>query len=760
MGNETSAPASQEIFPNSDVLIKSDNNAKRSPADRQKNGASSPSPRSPNGKQQETLVRQQSGHSNGSKTHGGKKIKAFIKNHLPSSPSDAVQSSGANARQFMTAAQQRIQKGKEGVQRQKEKVQRKLKKDRAVKQQMVLNSNRVQHENNGHVGRIPPPLTQSQNGQNAGSTFRGSPKWAPAIPAIHAHAHGSQQRPSSISMVRKKSEVATTNSSPSSPSKEISTESMMKAMNLSNRPISPSRQKSFNNDADLWDRAWAEDTESDEDNGDDEQHDDGVAGESHVALAGSHAPITPQKLAAESSPLAQNEALHQVMRPGMDSAHSSPMNAKSKYQHTQSFDFHQSSDRSLTQTQPRSDDAANRIISNKVDSELQRGANGVQWDTIENKGRYEKPNLMMFLPMLRVLGKGSFGKVVLVQKNQGQEKDGLFAMKILKKSHLLRRGQIERTRTERKVLSVVDHPFIMKLHFAFQTDSKLFLVLDYCAGGELFFHLSRYQRFPERWTRFYAAQLLLALAHLHSKGIIYRDLKPENVLLDSEGHVKLGDFGLAKAGIRHPYKGATSMCGTPEYMAPEILQGFGHGFCADYWGLGMLTYEMMTGLPPWYTTDRNELYRRLKSAPLQIPSSFSPQVSSCIISLLQRDPRRRLGVRGPRSAMAHDFFRGLDFREVIYRRIQPPIRPCEGWKSSAQEDEARVETDGTITSPGTKMPSAELDAATANFDAQFTRMNVHSVDLDEAYSSDDAEGEEELNENTFIGFTFDEDDER
>ncbi len=349
-----------------------------------------------------------------------------------------------------------------------------------------------------------------------------------------------------------------------------------------------------------------------------------------------------------------------------------------------------------------------------------------------------------------------------MQKNQGQEKDGLFAMKILKKTHLLKRGQIERTRTERKVLSVVDHPFIMKLHFAFQTDSKLFLVLDYCAGGELFFHLSRYQRFPERWTRFYAAELLLALAHLHSKGIIYRDLKPENVLLDSEGHVKLGDFGLAKANIRHPYKGATSMCGTPEYMAPEIIQGFGHGFCADYWGLGMLTYEMMTGLPPWYTTDRNLLYERLRKAPLQIPSSFSLQVSDCIISLLQRDPRRRLGVRGPRSAMKHDFFRDLDFREVIYRRIQPPIRPCEGWSSSGQEEEIpKPQTDDSAASPGVMMQSSEIDAATANFDAQFTRMNVHSVDLDEACSDDEVvEIEEELNENTFIGFTFDEDEDR
>jgi serum/glucocorticoid-regulated kinase 2 len=181
---------------------------------------------------------------------------------------------------------------------------------------------------------------------------------------------------------------------------------------------------------------------------------------------------------------------------------------------------------------------------------------------------HRKPDVEMFLPILRVLGKGSFGKVVLVQKREGIECGQLFAMKILKKTHLLKRRQIERTRTERQVLSNVNHPFIMKLHYAFQTPEKLYLVLDYCPGGELFFHLSRFRRFPERVARFYAAELLLAIGHLHKRGIIYRDLKPENVLLDAEGHVKLGDFGLAKVGIQHPYEGATSMCGTPEYMAP------------------------------------------------------------------------------------------------------------------------------------------------------------------------------------------------
>jgi serine/threonine protein kinase len=136
-------------------------------------------------------------------------------------------------------------------------------------------------------------------------------------------------------------------------------------------------------------------------------------------------------------------------------------------------------------------------------------------------------------------------------------------MKILKKEYLKKRRQVERTQTERKVLQAVNHPFIMKMHYAFQSEDKLFFVLDYCAGGELFFHLSRFRRFPERVARFYTSELLLAIGHLHKRGIIYRDLKPENVLIDADGHIKLGDFGLAKTGIDHPCEGALSMCGTP-----------------------------------------------------------------------------------------------------------------------------------------------------------------------------------------------------
>lgn len=343
-------------------------------------------------------------------------------------------------------------------------------------------------------------------------------------------------------------------------------------------------------------------------------------------------------------------------------------------------------------------------------------------------------------------------------------------MKILRKSHLVRRRQIERTKTERKVLARLDHPFLMKLYYAFQTTEKLFLVLDYCPGGELFFHLSRYRRFQEPVARFYAAELMLAIGHLHKHGVIYRDLKPENVLLDAYGHVKLGDFGLAKDGIRHPTQGAKSTCGTPEYMAPEVLNQQGHGFCVDYWGLGMILFEMMTGLPPWYTTDRAKLFRRLRSAPLIFPNeiSFSPNCKTCIAGLLERDPRLRIGVLGLRSAMRHEFFhRKINFEALRARQISAPIRPCEGWREFQSRSNSMVSesTPGGWHSANPSLDSAAmgnitaeaLDVATANFDDSFRRMPIETEDYEKEQQ---AKGhapisEKDLNAQTFRGFTFD-----
>ncbi|KFG58935.1 AGC kinase [Toxoplasma gondii RUB] len=275
--------------------------------------------------------------------------------------------------------------------------------------------------------------------------------------------------------------------------------------------------------------------------------------------------------------------------------------------------------------------------------------------------------------LLRVIGKGSYGKVMLVQFHQD---GGVYAMKMLRKEAVVRRNQVEHTRTERDVLAWVSHPFIVQMHYAFQTRKKLYFVLEYCPGGELFFHLSRAGRFKEYAACFYAAEVLLALEHLHKYNVVYRDLKPENVLLDEHGHVRLTDFGLSKEGVEDNCS-ARSLCGTPEYLAPEILSQQGHGKAVDWWSLGALIYEMLTGLPPFYTGDRERLFENIRSSELQYPSYMSRAAVHLLRGLFQRDPNRRLG-GGPGDAeeiKRHPFFGRIDWEALQAKRMRPPFRP-------------------------------------------------------------------------------------
>jgi serine/threonine protein kinase len=231
----------------------------------------------------------------------------------------------------------------------------------------------------------------------------------------------------------------------------------------------------------------------------------------------------------------------------------------------------------------------------------------------------------------KVLGRGAFGKVFLVtKKDTGQ----VFAMKSLKKSDLMKRNQINNTKTEREIMGATDHPFIVKLHYAFQTVDKLYMIMDFINGGELFFHLRRAERFTEEKTRFYSAEVIIGLNYLHGLGIIYRDLKPENILLDSEGHIKLSDFGLSKNSFDVEDK-TYSFCGTPEYLAPEIIQSGGYNQAVDYWSYGILIYEMLAGCPPFTTKNREQLYKDILNKPVKMKSFFSSQAISLLTDLLQ-----------------------------------------------------------------------------------------------------------------------------
>ena len=218
--------------------------------------------------------------------------------------------------------------------------------------------------------------------------------------------------------------------------------------------------------------------------------------------------------------------------------------------------------------------------------------------------------------IIKSIGRGSFGHVFLTRyKPTGK----LFALKVLNKEYLKSENQVEHTMAERSVLSKVRHPNIVSMVLAFQSKKKLFFVLDYCPGGELFFQLTKTGRFPEEKAKFYAAQVILALEHIHSHGFVYRDLKPENVLLDHLGNVKLTDFGLSKGGVTLASEGADSFCGTPEYIAPEVLLKQGYGKSVDWWSLGALLYEMVTGLPPFYSKNRELMFERILHEDLTFP---------------------------------------------------------------------------------------------------------------------------------------------
>merc|ERR1719336_2824601 len=284
----------------------------------------------------------------------------------------------------------------------------------------------------------------------------------------------------------------------------------------------------------------------------------------------------------------------------------------------------------------------------------------------------EKPNVNQF-ELLRVLGQGSFGKVFLVRKIYGKDAGTLYAMKVLKKATLKVRDRV-RTKLERNILADVNHSFIVKLQYAFQTEGKLYLILDFLRGGDLFTRLSKEVMFTEDDVKFYLAELALALSHLHSVGIIYRDLKPENILLDSEGHIAVTDFGLCKEGFEEK---AYSFCGTVEYMAPEVLNRRGHDFTADWWSYGVLMYEMLTGRLPFQGEDRKETMNQILKAKLGMPQYLSPEAQALLRALFKRNPANRLGCgsNGISDIKNHQFFASIDWDKLMKKKITPPFQP-------------------------------------------------------------------------------------
>ncbi|XP_063185237.1 ribosomal protein S6 kinase alpha-2 isoform X4 [Chroicocephalus ridibundus] len=293
------------------------------------------------------------------------------------------------------------------------------------------------------------------------------------------------------------------------------------------------------------------------------------------------------------------------------------------------------------------------------------------------KEGFEKADPSQF-ELLKVLGQGSYGKVFLVRKIKGSDAGQLYAMKVLKKATLKVRDRV-RSKMERDILAEVNHPFIVKLHYAFQTEGKLYLILDFLRGGDLFTRLSKEVMFTEEDVKFYLAELALALDHLHGLGIIYRDLKPENILLDEEGHIKITDFGLSKEAIDHD-KRAYSFCGTIEYMAPEVVNRRGHTQSADWWSFGVLMFEMLTGSLPFQGKDRKETMALILKAKLGMPQFLSVEAQSLLRALFKRNPSNRLGAGfdGVEEIKRHPFFVTIDWNKLYRKEIKPPFKPAVG----------------------------------------------------------------------------------
>ncbi|KAJ1974958.1 cAMP-dependent protein kinase catalytic subunit [Dimargaris xerosporica] len=271
---------------------------------------------------------------------------------------------------------------------------------------------------------------------------------------------------------------------------------------------------------------------------------------------------------------------------------------------------------------------------------------------------------------LVTLGTGTFGRVYLCRRRNTDE---YYAMKILRKAEVVKLKQVEHINSERTILSQVEFPFIVHLYNTFQDQTSLFMLQEYVVGGELFTHLRKAGRFPNDVTRFYAAEIVLAIEYLHNKDIIYRDLKPENLLLSTEGHIKITDFGFSKKVEDRTW----TLCGTPEYLAPEIIQSKGHGKAVDWWALGILIFEMLAGYPPFFDDNPFGIYEKILAGRIAFPSHFDPAAKDLIRRLLTADRTKRLGnlKDGPADIKRHRWFQAVEWDALLACKVNAPIVP-------------------------------------------------------------------------------------
>ncbi|KAI5639656.1 protein kinase domain-containing protein [Phthorimaea operculella] len=274
------------------------------------------------------------------------------------------------------------------------------------------------------------------------------------------------------------------------------------------------------------------------------------------------------------------------------------------------------------------------------------------------------------LERVKTLGTGAFGRVILLKHTKSGK---YFAMKVLEKEKIVKTKQVEHTLYEKRILEAIRFPFTVSMDFSFKDNSYIYFIMPFIQGGEMFTHLRRMNKFDEPLAKFYASQVILALEYLHFCSLVYRDLKPENILIDKNGYLKITDFGFCKL-----LQGRTwTLCGTPEYLAPELILSKGYGFSVDWWSFGVLLFEMNAGYPPFYATDPMKTYEKIVAGKYRCPSGFNTDLRDLIRNILQVDITKRYGVmkNGVMDFKNHKWFKGIEWEAILNCRFPPPFIP-------------------------------------------------------------------------------------
>eukprot|EP01022_Parablepharisma_sp_SALTPOND_P013318 TRINITY_DN1774_c3_g1_i1.p3 TRINITY_DN1774_c3_g1~~TRINITY_DN1774_c3_g1_i1.p3 ORF type:complete len:406 (-),score=68.49 TRINITY_DN1774_c3_g1_i1:169-1386(-) len=297
--------------------------------------------------------------------------------------------------------------------------------------------------------------------------------------------------------------------------------------------------------------------------------------------------------------------------------------------------------------------------------------------TIYQRNTAEKPVTLADFKIIKKIGKGAFGTVYLVEKI---DNGNLYAMKQLRKDFIIKNDALVCAKLEKEVLKRTHHPFLVSLDYVFQSPVNIYFVMKFYKGGELYNHLLAKKRFTEENVRFYGAQIAMALGELHKNKIIYRDMKPENILLDVDGYIALADFGLAK--ILEENQSTMTFCGTAEYIAPEIVNGIGHNKQVDWWGLGILLYEMLVGVPPFHSKNQHILFQYITTKDIIFPDPkryniiISEEAKDIIKKLLRKKPAERLGAGNDvDDVLAHPFFKPIDAQKLLNKELVPEYKP-------------------------------------------------------------------------------------